>query len=359
MSQYSVYLSGNKRIVDALPTDYLSVLRNKIGAAADDYNFIYYNGFTEQKTILNDRSVEARKPISSIAFPDPTTNTNTIVQMALVAGNKTDLFGTQTDWLYNRNAGVRITLNKSDSKAITANQGKFDPIMLRDVQPTNEQSSAFYDRVVICEKGSVVNFEISSWGAAGFGYSVSSEKDTICSSLYNTYGDNPNHQSFSTLRRYQSSNNSIQIESTASLNIPTQEVVYYQKITVKTWRLTSYKKNGKTYTSNMEAPAPTAPQSMAFQGASLNLKSVAANERFTPGDPSGDIYVPGDSIETGAPSRGPESDQKFGSIQVLKEDDPNQKVIGAVIFYFFVFKDKESADKVINVLNTPGPWAVD
>jgi uncharacterized protein YaiE (UPF0345 family) len=360
MTQYAVYLSGQKRVVDASSTETLASLRAKLGSAANDYAFIYFNSFTATKTILTDRSVEARQTVGAVAFPDPATGTNTLVQMTVVTGQKTDLIGTKAEWLFNRNTGVRISLNREDGNAITANKGKFDPIMLTDVQPTNDQSSAFYDRVVICEKGSIVTFDISSWGAAGFGYSVSSEKDTICSYLYNTFGDAPNRQGYSSLRRYKDSNNSIQIESTATLNIPTDETIYYQKVTVKSWRLTSYKKNGHTYSSSMQPPQPSAPRLMAARSMTPNLLAVTAGASvggFDPGAPSGDIYVPGQDIETGAPSRGPESEQKFGSISNIKEDDRNNTVLGSVVFYFFVFKDHASANKVINVLNAPNPLA--
>ncbi|MBK1664542.1 hypothetical protein CKO38_08205 [Rhodospirillum rubrum] len=363
MTQYAVYLSGSKRAVEAKATDTLSILRAKLGSSADSYAFVYFNTFTEKKTILTDRSVEARQTVAAIAFPDPTTSTNTLIQMSVVAGNKTDLFGTKTDWLYNRNAGVRITLNTSDTKAVEANKGKFAPIMLTDVQPSNESSAAFYDRVVVCEKGSIVNFNVSSWGAAGFGYSVASQKDTICSSLYNTFGDSPNRMSTSVLRRYKDSNNSIQIESTESLNIPTDETIFYQKVTVKTWRLTSYKKDGKTYSSTMQPPTPQAPPTLMLARGGLTASTgltemrMSASADFDPGAASGDVYIPGQDVETGAPSRGPESQQSFGSISNLKQDDPNNTVVGVVIFYFFVFKDHEAANRVINILNAPNPLA--
>ncbi|MEA5536946.1 hypothetical protein [Crocosphaera sp. XPORK-15E] len=356
MTTYNVYLSGQKKQIDADPNDTLSSLRQKLGNDANDYDFVYYNTFTKKKTILNDRGVESDQTISSATFPG-----NTLI-MTVVQGQKTDLFGMKTDWMYDRHTGVQITLNQNDEVARQQNVGKFAPIMLTDIQPSNSSSSAFYQRAVICEKDSIIQFNISSWGAAGFGYSITSDKDTICDSLYITYGDQPNHQGFGSLWRYEGSNNTIQIESTQLLNIPTEDVIHYQKVTVKTWRVTSYQQDGKTFTSNTQAPLITAPlrtrMMTPFDGGTRFFSLAATMGGFDPGSPGGNTYVPGKDIETGAPGRGPESGQQFGSISDIQQDDPNNTVLGAVVFYFFVFKDHEAANRVINVLNAPNPNAI-
>ena len=358
MTQYNVYLSGQKRTIEADQNDTLSSLRQKLGTDASDYEFVYYNNFTDKKTILNDRQVESNQTISKITFPPH----NTVI-MTVVKGSKTDLFGTKADWLHDRHTGVQITLNQEDQVAREHNEGKFKPIMLTDIQPSNSLSNAFYQRAVICEKGSIIKFKISSWGAAGFGYSITSDKDTICDALYITYGDKPNRQSNFGMRRYQDSNNTIQIESTKTLNIPTQDIIHYQKVTVKTWRLISYKQNGQTFTSNTQAPviqAPTTRGAMLLAHSTIHRSSILQTRTggFDPGAPEGDTYVPGKDIETAAPSRGPKSEQKFGSISDLKQDDSNNTVLGAVVFYFFVFKDQEAANRVINVLNVPNSQAI-
>jgi len=293
MQKYDVYLSGTKQEMDISPEATLSELRTQLHHD-EEHNFLYYNPFTEKKTVLEDRSLETVRKVKEIAIEN-------IITMALVEGNKTDLMGMKADWLYDRHTGVKIILNKTDEQAKKQNEGKFQPIMITDIQPTNNQVSAFYDRGVICEKGSVINFKISSWGAAGFGYSVKSSKQTICNALYNSYGDNKDRKSNSELRRYQGSKNSIVIESTENLNIPSNEVIYYQKITVKTWRMTSYKKDGKTYTSNTQAPTINAPKTLRF----------SINAGFDPGPTEGDIFIPGEDVETASPSEGAPSNQSL------------------------------------------------
>lgn len=354
MTAYTVYLSGQPQTINANATDTLATLRQKLAGDTSTYAFVYYNPFTKKKTILNDRSVEGAQTVGLTAF-----NGTTII-MTVVSGNKTDLFGTKADWLYDRHLGIRIVKNTADADAAATNQGKFDPVMLTDIQPSNSSSNVFYQRAVICEKDTVIQFNISSWGAAGYGYSIKSDKDTITDGLYITLGDSPNRQVNTGLRRYSSSNNSIQINSTQALNIPTQDVINYQKVTVKSWRVTSYDQGGKSYSSNTQAPVITSPHHMmpmAMPGPSFANFATAGSGGFDPGSPGGDTYVPGHDIQTGAPGRGKPSDQKFGSISNIKGDDPNTTVLGAVVFYFFVFKDHAAASQVINVLNAPNPNA--
>ena len=174
MQKYDVYLSSKNQAIEISPKATLTELRSKL-SEANDFDFIYYNTFTEKKAVLTDRSLESERSVDQIAF-------DAIITMARVQGAKTDLIGMKTDWLNDRHCGVRISLNKHE-EAKKQNEGKFEPLMITDVQPTNPGSSAFYDRAVICEKGSVVNFEISSWGAAGFGYSITSNKQTIIEEL--------------------------------------------------------------------------------------------------------------------------------------------------------------------------------
>ncbi|MEP3890671.1 MAG: hypothetical protein ABJN69_09390 [Hellea sp.] len=363
MTAYNIFVGGTPHSVTINPTATLAALRSNlrssIGSNIDNYDFVYFAQFTQKKTILSDRTIENSQTVASVVFPD------SVIILTLTQGNKTDLFGMKTDWLYDRHAGIRIVKNNSDPGAIAANKGKFDPIMLTDIQPSNPSSNAFYQRAVICEKGTVIQFNISSWGAAGYGFSIKSDKETICDGLYVTLGDNPNHQTNTGLRRYQSSKNMIQIESTKTLNIPTSDVIHYQKVTLKTWRVTSYKAGGKTHSSNAQAPVITAPHmAMAtpgFRGMGLmkSMGAMGAGGGFDPGPTGGDTYVPGSSVETGAPGRGPAGGGDFGSdISDIKQDDRNTTVLGAVVFYFFVFKDHEQANRVINVLNAPNPNAI-
>lgn len=340
MKKYDVYLSNVLQVVEIDPQATLYELRQKL-KEVDEFNFMYYNDFAEIKSVLNDRSLESERTVEQVVIGE-------IIQMARVSGGNTDLVGMKADYLYDRDAGVKVTLNTVDENAKKANAGKFQPLMITDVQPTNPNTNAFYDNVVICEKGSVINFNVASWGSAGFGCSIKSSKQTIIDSIYSCYGNNQDRNANMDLRRYEKSKNTIVIDSTENLDIPSGEEIYYQKVTLKTWRLTSYEKDNKTYSSNTQAPLK-----QANKAASMNSTSG-----FDPGETEGDTYVPGGDIDNAAPSEGEPSDQSFGKFYIKSEDDRDSKVLGAVVFYFFVFKDKEAANRVINILNSPDPHAI-
>ncbi len=131
-------------------------------------------------------------------------------------------------------------------------------------------------------------------------------------------------------------------------------MIHYQKVTVKTWRVTGYQKNGQTYQNGSQPPEIQAPTAHNFRAFAAD---AAPTGGFDPGAPGGNTFVPGGSIQTGAPGRGPTTNDAFGSITNLTEDDRNTTVLGSVVFYFFVFKDHEAANRVINVLNAPDPNA--
>ncbi|MEP3890673.1 MAG: hypothetical protein ABJN69_09400 [Hellea sp.] len=373
MAVYDIYISGAKHSVTANPTDQLSSLRGKLGKVSDNYGFVYFDEFTKKKTILQDRSLE-NKPISSIVF-----NKNVII-MSVVKGGKTDLFGSKVDWFKDRQFGIRVIKNTADPAAVASNKGKFDPIMLTDVEPSNQTANVFYQRVVICQKGTVIQFNMSSWGAAGFGYSIKSDKDTICDSLYICFGDKQNRIGNGSLRRYEKSQNTIVVDSTQSQDIGVSDIIHYQKITAKSWRLRGYKQNGKIYATDqqaLEAIAPSAVFDSAtgaltiitsitktisgfFEGIFGGRSTVATKSVLKVGaigfdhpGPGGGEFIPGGGIESGTAMRGGTGGGTFGSISDIVEDDKNTTVQGSVLFYFLVFESADAANQVINALNTP------
>ena len=343
MTTYDVYTDGKSKQFSIDPNASLAEAREQISnggmmGSPNQYQFVYYNPMTEQQTIMNQPQQEPKIKVSKVAFAPAKSGGNQIIKVANVGSARPDLFGTRVDWLYDRHTGVRVNLNMDDVGR-PLNAGKFEPLMLSDVQPTNPNSNFFASNAVICEKGSIISFSISSWGAAGFGFRVQSNKERIVDALYISYGDDPNRQSYAGASRYQSSANTIQVDSTEKLKISKDLIIDYQKITVKTWRMTGYDQGGKHYSSNMQAPQ----------------LATGAGGGFDPGPPGGDTYVPGQSIQTGAPHRGPKSNVKFGSISNISQDDPDNTVLGAVVLYFFVFRDRNAANEVMNILNSPNP----
>lgn len=250
-----------------------------------------------------------------------------------------DLMGIGADWFFDRAMSCKVTLNNSDK---TNNAGKFQPYMLTNVKPTSRNVAGIYDNVVICEKGSSIAFQISSWGAAGFNFSIKPNAgQSIVDCLTICYGPNPNHTASSYTYRYQNAAQQIIVDSTQDLQIPSGQTIQYQRVVVKTWRLTSYEQDGHTYSSDAQPPGLS---TSSGAGGGVDQKSLA-----TAG------VVPGSSITPGAPHPGDNSNQTFGTIYNTKSDDPDSNPLGEIVIYFFVFKSHADAQAVIGGINAPNP----
>lgn len=124
-------------------------------------------------------------------------------------------------------------------------QGRFKPLMLERVRLAHNESIADYDKVVVCEKGSAIQFTITVKGHNGFGYSItpSSGINTV-ENLYGTSNDSKESTATVLVQRYQKMAKKIIIDSTATLGIPWKKSIRYQRIAVTVWRLDSFEKNG-------------------------------------------------------------------------------------------------------------------
>ncbi|QQG27840.1 hypothetical protein JFY74_17470 [Pectobacterium carotovorum] len=331
----------------------LLVEKNYIGGSDTDKEawrfFIYSTTDTDNysDSILA-KNTESLVPIKMLLGPGQQlylTNIN--------KGHHPDLMGIGVNWFFDRNMGCKISLNNEDESAKQKNADKFQPMMMKHVHPTSQNVVGIYDNVVVCEKGSVIKINISSWGAAGFAYSIKPDKgDNIVDTLYLVLGDSPDSTAQVSMRRYQSKANQIVIDSTSSMNIPSGQSVDYQRISIKTWPVTSYKKNGKTYSSHSQPPSVT----MLEESSSLVNFMAKANVQFSNVSDrqlaSAEI-LPGDSLEPGTARQGDPSSQQFGTISNIS-DNPGG-AIGEVVIYFFVFKSHDDAVKVIDQINAPNP----
>jgi hypothetical protein len=342
MANYDVYIGGQKQTMDLKPDMTLAAMRSQLNLRFDQYQFVYYNEMTEQKMVLNSQGQEGKLTVGKFAID------NNSLLIAKVSDRDPDFFGSRTKEFRDRNMAVRLRLNKADNDA---HEGAFEPLMLMDVQPANPDTSDFFgDYVVICEKGSAVQFEIGSWGAAGFGYSIETQRDKIAHALF-VCQDEPRFGTvnWTTLRRYQGKQgavgNTIKIEGLQSNGISKDLKVEYSKITVKTWSVTEYKKT-----------AGGAPLTSDAQPPSARAMLEGGDDDFFGGPPAGDTYVPADSVEPGMPTSGKPSSQKIGTIYDVKPNAAaSGHVLGAVTFLVFVFKDKDEANKILNVINSKDP----
>jgi hypothetical protein len=157
------------------------------------------------------------------------------------------------------------------------------------------------------------------------------------------------------MQRYANKLQTIQIVSARSQQITGGDILRFQKVTVKTWRLTGYSQNGKRYESNQTPPVRSGPAGMGgFRAEIADAAADMANQRSMV-KAQNITTVPGGSVTPGGPVAGPPSQQQWGSpISDIAADDPSQ-ALGEVIIYFFVFESWEKANKVIHGYNAPDP----
>jgi len=239
--------------------------------------------------------------------------------------------GIRKDYFADRHLRVQVVknLNPADGSA-AANDGKMAPILLSNVISTdpnvqlasNREESQV--RMVICEKGTVIQFNIESWAAAGYGYAITSERIEIASDLYMAATEGENFYPTS-LQQFQQSHNTIVVDSVKDIqkSFPGAiEVADVSYVRIKSWRVTNCKKDGKTYSSGLNPP---------------KLKG-------------GDFVFGKESVESAAAhdSNKP-SAQNFGVIFDIVED--RNDTLGDMTLIFYVFKDRETALRVVEVLN--------
>lgn len=256
------------------------------------------------------------------------------------APKTTDLMGIGTDWFFDRHAGCQVLLNTQEESARAANSGKFQPRMLTKVRPTAGAGS--YDNVVVCQKDSVIGFNVNSWGAAGFGFDIKPDAgEPIVSALYVTLDDRPDTNASTWLARYQDPASQIRVIANKKTSTTGGYEVAYQRVVVRTWRIASYIKNGRSYSSStLRPPSPD--------------ERIASNAGGY-GDLVNGVIVPTSTVTPGAPSPGGNSAQQFGGISDVKDDYHKSEWLGQILMYFFVFNTDEDAKKVITGINGPNP----
>ncbi|WP_242113247.1 hypothetical protein [Luteimonas aquatica] len=350
------------------PQDTLDGVRRRLEAegfiGADQpavkYRFINMRqlDFSADAKVVIDRSLEPQLPAMAVLGQGGQ------LILSNTAGKRPDLVGVGTDWFFDRFVAVRVSLNAQDASARRRNQeiGAFQPMMLTNVVPTNN-TPGFWNNVCVCVENSVVEFEVRSWGAMGFEVQLSDELTGPFWQMWARFGEGDKNRYATMLARHFGADKTIQVSGADSMNIVDgSEVVRFQKITVRTRRVTAYTLGGKKYESHSLPQAPGAPRvsraSVALGAASASaghdVRRALANAR-NPGDTTA---VPGDAIKPGGITKGPDSDAPLGGGRVDGwEIDDWTQALGEIVIYFFVFKSLEAARKVIDGYNAPSPDA--
>lgn len=355
LQRVMTYKGSHSEFFKIDPGAMASAVRKQLNAAGfigDDSKseawrfFIYNSKSTEFSDAILGKEVESLVPISGMFGPGE--------QLYLTNTHKEtspDLMGIGAEWFFDRYMSCRVKLNNEEESAREVNAGKFEPMLMTHVRPTSHNVAGIYDNVVVCEQGSVITFEISSWGAAGFRYSIKPEAgEKIVDALYNCFGDTPNRVACSSIRRYSGVAKQIVVNSTSSMQIPSGQTVQYQRVAVQTQRLTSYKKAGHTYTNNSRPP--NSVRSAAGVPSMAQMRTGAEPEPISPRVLAQAEVLPGETITPGTTHPGDNSNQQFGRISDAKYDS---EPLSEIVFYFFVFKTHDDAAKVIGSINAPNP----
>ena len=310
---------------------------------------------SDMQDALINKSIESVVPLQGVLGKQ-----NQLLTTNYLARKKPDLIGIGTDWFFNRYLGVQIDLNNSDPEGRATNDRikAFKPLMLTNVKPTSENVTGIWDNVCVCVEDSVVTFKLSSWGAAGYQFHIGGEQgEPIVNGgeLNCCLWNNPNTYSQVWMQRYSNKPQTIQIVSARSQQITGGDILRFQKVTVKSWRITGYSQDGHRYESNQTPPTRSGPAGLAgFNAEIADAASDFANQKQMVKAKS-ITTVPGDSVTPGGPVAGPPSVQQWGKpIYDIQADDPSQ-ALGEVVIYFFVFESWDKANKVIHGYNAPDP----
>jgi hypothetical protein len=371
---YTVYKDGTDFKVFQFDSDSnLDQIRTAMGDFANDnLRFIdYQNKKTTYNDMILSENFEQFVPISKVIGLK-----NQLYLTDVTKTVKTDLVGFNTDWFFDRYMSCRVALN-TEAAAQPLNAGKMPPLMLNNVKTANPNLRGFgaMDKVVVCEKDSIISFAISSWGAAGYGFKISPEAGTPINKfgLFATFTACTGKNYAATgLSRYYSDDGAvngrmIQVVPTSTMNIGNGQTLQYMKITVKTWNVSGYTtKDGSNINCSDPLPTPQVNHSLRAAARFANFAAVDSGDHATPfgalAAASGkEVVVPGNTITPGStvPANQQSGQQFAGGLTSLQDNDSPSGIIGEVTFYVFVFNSHDDAMKVFSGVNdiNPAVWS--
>ena len=327
---------GDSRVVPFEATQPLASVRQQLTSAgflAPDAADVAYRfvALQSESSNLFDSVIQ---PAAENIVPLAGVMRNNILYVTNVrAPRRPDLVGETVQNFVHGHLNVNVWLNNNDATTRAANAAVSSTqlMMLKNVRPTNAGVTGYFENVVACVEGSVVGFNLTSWGAAGFQFFIGPDagEAVVNGDLNICFWDSPNRYGTGSIQRYANRPASIQIRGTAALGISGGETLRYQKVVFKSRNIRSYAQDGRVYRSDQRPPT-----------------------RFTTLDVG---TLPGGSITPGTVSPGPTSAQQFGKpIYDIQCDDWSQP-LGEVVVYFFVFPDWRIANTVIQTINSGGP----
>jgi hypothetical protein len=250
---------------------------------------------------------------------------------------KADLQGELVQWFSDRELDIGVSLNHSNPDAQRANEGKFEPFLLRNLTPISDsvqlQANILFPQAVICEQGSAISFTLACWGAAGYAYAIESERVKIVPSEDPIYcGNNGDYGSVTLIEldHFADYPTNIIVSSLGSQAIALTDKAQYSRVTVTVWNMVRYQMGKQTYESYLR---PQMVRSLATTRSSI---------------------VPGSGIESGSAHAGGSNPHTLGVIQNPVLD--RNLVLGRIELYFLVFDQRTTVQQMILQNNIPIPW---
>lgn len=334
MANYTFYTSPTAYVqMQFDPSTSLANVRASLGTfVTSNHRFLnYQTSSTYYTDMIIGTGNEAYIPISSVVGV-----LNQVYLTDVNAVKNADLIGFKTPWFWDRLLGFQISMNQ-ESAAQAINRGKMQPIMLTNVKMANPnlRGAGAMDNVLICQRDTVIQFTLNSWGAAAYGYDIRPLSGTPITEypLYICFSScSPNNRSLGGLQKYYSQSNPgvngkmIQIVPTSSITLSNGTALSYMKFTVKTWIVTAFTpEHGSVIACNAPIPSPT-----PGTGRSAGISSGTTIPSTTT---SGQVFN--------------------GSINNIQENKGPAGILGEIVFYAFVFDSESEANATFQGMNTP------
>lgn len=231
---------------------------------------------------------------------------------------KPDLIGIPTKWFTDRMMDCQVIKNNHK-------QDKFETLMLEHVRSANPDVAADYENVVICENDTEIQFHIKIAGTDTVICSIKPDKgEAITDGAFLHSGSGSIDTRISMYYKLQ---RTIVINSTESLNISNRESIKYMRVTVKAWKVKSWKGTDGV-----------------VHNVDTSLMKMMTRMSET-------VVVPSEGIKPGTTTPGGNVDAHWVGIEGY-EDDPST-VLGEVMIHFFIFTSRDAANKIIGHRNIP------
>jgi len=259
--------------------------------------------------------------------------------------NRPDLIGFAADCWSGGKLRVRCRLNNSGDCA-AKNRGKFQPLMLTNVVPTNERIQLYYQNVCICCEDSVVEFPMDCYGTVGFGYKAQLESGAVLrdSCMHWAIGDK-NMYGGASVRFWDTEEGTREIVMKAIdhvSEIDPASKMRYQKLTFIARDMLSWI-NGDKGKRVIDVNTPSKNEVLYGRASVMSVKGLGQQmtidgKQITPATP-----YPGDKIKVNYGNWWP------------KDFAPWENALGTVSVHLFVFTSLKEAEKFFGQYNMLPP----